>query len=116
MDISGKVWGCTSKLFSKNNVEIFRIVGKTGGKSSMHKHSHKYSMFFVEKGRIKVVIEKNDYDLVDETILEPHQSMTIKPEEYHRFEVLDNDSICYEIYWTELDTNDIIRRDCGSLE
>ena len=115
MDINGKIWGETSKIFSKNNIEIFRIHGKAAGKSSMHMHEHKYSMFFVEKGKIKVTIEKNDYDLIDITELGTHQSMIIRPKEYHCFEVIDDNSICYEIYWTELNTNDIIRKDCGSI-
>ncbi len=61
MDVNGKIWGETSLLFSKNNVELCRIVGIKGGKSSNHKHNSKFSKFFVEKGSIAVVIEKNDY-------------------------------------------------------
>jgi len=116
MDISGKVWGHTSRLFSKNNVELYRIWGKKGGKSSMHRHVSKISLFFVEKGKLKVVVEKNDYNLVDETILTAGQQMTIRPEEYHRFEVLENDTVAYEIYWVEIDSNDIQRKDCGSID
>ncbi len=115
MDISGKVWGTTSKLFAKNNVEICRIQGKATGRSSTHKHTFKWSKFFVERGRLRVVVEKNDYKLTDETILAQFQSMVIAPGEYHRFEILDPDTVAYEIYWVELDAADIIRRDCGSI-
>lgn len=115
MDINGKIWGHTSSLFSKNNVEICRIVGKKGGHSSTHKHKSKWSMFFVEKGSIKVTVEKS-YNLNDQTILYSGESTTISPEEFHKFEVLEEDTVCYEVYWTEIDKNDIIRKDSGSLQ
>jgi len=113
MDVNGKVWGSTSKLFAKSNVEIFRIEGIKGGCSSMHTHTSKWSMFFVEKGRLKIVVEKNDYDLTDTTILDAQQSMIIAPGEYHRFEVLKEGTVAYEFYWVELQSNDIVRRDQG---
>jgi quercetin dioxygenase-like cupin family protein len=116
MQVHGKIWGTTSPIFCKNNVEIHRIVGKKGGRSSNHKHISKHSMFFVEKGKIKIVIEKNDYSLIDETILTPGQSITISPHEYHYFEVIEDDSIAYEIYWTQIDPNDIERKNVGSLD
>ena len=116
MDINGKIWGYTSKLFAKNNVEIHRIFGIKGGKSSMHRHTAKYSMFFVEKGSLLITIEKNDYQLVDKTVLVAGQTIVIKPNEYHSFQVLENDTVAYEFYWTELDSNDIERKDCGSID
>ncbi len=115
-DLSGKLWGTTSKIFSKNNVEVHRITGIKGGASSDHKHTYKSSMFFVEAGSIAVLIEKSDYPLIDKTILHPGQSTTIKPGEYHSFEILEDNTICYEFYWVELDSNDIQRRNCGSIK
>ena len=41
MNIQGKVWGSTSNLFSKNNVEINRITCDKGGYCSEHKHESK---------------------------------------------------------------------------
>lgn len=115
MDKSGKIWGFTSKIFSKNNVEVHRIVGKRGGKSSLHRHTAKWSMFFVEQGQIKISIDKNDYPLTDETILNAGESIVIKPNEYHMFEILDEFSVAYEIYWTELNPDDIERKNCGTI-
>lgn len=115
MDKNGKIWGYTSKIFSKNNVEIHRIRGQLGGKSSMHRHVSKWSMFFVEVGCLKIRIEKNDYALTDETVLLYGESIIIKPNEYHSFEVMVQDTVAYEIYWTELDSNDIERKNCGSI-
>lgn len=116
MDISGKVWGTTSVIFNDSNVQVCRIVGKIGGRSSNHKHQSKLSMFFVEKGSIKVVIEKKDYNLVDTTVLTTGQSTIIKPNEFHYFEVLEEGTVCYEIYWTKLDNDDITRKDVGQCQ
>ena len=116
MDKSGKIWGETSKVFSKNNVEVYRIHGKKGGKSSNHKHTFKLSMFLVEKGSILIETEKNDYALVDKTILKAGESTIILPNEYHLFEILEDNTICYEFYWVELDSSDIQRKDCGSIQ
>lgn len=115
MNKSGKIWGETSNIFSKNNVEVYRIQGKKGGKSSNHKHTFKLSSFFVEKGSIAVFIEKNDYNLTDKTILNSGESTVIKPNEYHWFEILEDDTVCYEFYWVELDSSDIQRKNCGSI-
>ncbi len=115
MNISGKIWGHTSLLFAANNVEVHRIQGIQGGFSSTHKHNSKFSMFIVEQGRVKISVTKNDYDLVDETILTAGQSTIIPPGEFHKFEML-SDAVCYEIYWVTLDPKDIIRLDCGHLK
>ena len=36
----------------------------------------------------------------------------VKPGEYHKFEALE-DTIAYEIYWIELNPDDIVRETCG---
>lgn len=112
MNIHGKVWGKTQELFFKNNVEIHRIEINKGSFCSKHKHNHKFNAFFIEKGKIKVKIWKNDYDLIDETIISTGQMTTVKPGEYHLFESLE-DTIAYEIYWIELERNDIDRENVG---
>ena len=56
----------------------------------------------------------HDYDLVDETIIETGQIAIAKPGEYHEFEALEN-SICYEIYWVELNHQDIQRESVGGM-
>jgi quercetin dioxygenase-like cupin family protein len=108
----GKIWGKTSSLFNKNNVEIHRIETQKGGFCSKHKHNHKFNLFYVESGSIKVTVWKNDYDLIDETLLINNESTIVAPGEYHNFECLE-DSIVYEIYWTQLDEKDIIRENVG---
>lgn len=112
MNIEGKIWGLTSQLFHKNNVEIHRIEIKEGAYCSNHKHEHKFNMFFVESGELLVKVWKNDYNLVDETTLKKFEMTTIKPGEFHQF-CANKDTVAYEIYWTEINSDDIIRKDCG---
>ena len=111
-NIQGKVWGKTQPIFLKNNVEIHRIEAKKGGYCSKHKHEYKYNAFLVEEGKLKITTWKNDYDLVDETIVE---NTTCKPQEYHKFEVLE-DTVAFEIYWVELSEKDIVRENCGGTQ
>ena len=108
----GKAWGNTQSLFNKNNVEIHRIEIDKGGYCSKHKHDYKYNCFYVEKGKLKITAWKNDYDLVDVTILTDGEATTVPPREYHMFNALEN-CVCYEIYWVELSKDDIVRENCG---
>ena len=117
MEIKGKVWGQTSPLFLQNNVEIHRIEGKKNGYCSRHFHQSKYNMFFVESGVLKVTITK-DYGsgtLDDVTILRKGEQTTVPPGQWHQFEVLE-DCVAFEIYWIELNPNDIERETVGGIK
>ena len=117
MEITCKIWGETSKIFAKNNVEIHRIEGKAGGYSSNHIHHAKYNAFFCESGKILVKISKNYGSgiLEDITILGPKQQTIVPPGHWHSFEVIE-DCVAYEIYWVELDPNDIERETVGGIK
>ncbi len=67
---------------------------------------------FCEKGRLLVRVWKNNYDLVDETILESGDFTTVGPGEFHQFEALE-DTVAFELYWAEFDHNDIERETVG---
>ena len=114
MNIQGKVWGTTSLLFCKNNVEIHRITGKKGGYCSKHKHEHKYNLFFVEKGCLRIKIWKK-YGLVDETELIANQICIVDPGDFHMFAVLEDDTIALEVYWVDMDSGDIVREEQGGF-
>ena len=114
MDNQGKVWGCTSEIFNKNNVEVHRIVGNAGSHCSQHKHDHKFNMFFVESGALVIKRWKSDYDLVDETHLGSGSSCVVPPGEYHQFLVME-DCVAYEFYWVEIDSKDIVRESVGGV-
>ena len=109
---AGKVWGSTQCIFSDNNVEIHRIEIKAGAHCSEHEHSAKFNAFWVERGKIRVSVWKNDYDLTDETVLEAGQYTEVSPGEYHDFHAVE-ESVVYEIYWVKLDPKDIKRRNVG---
>jgi len=118
----GKVWGDTQHIFGKNNVSIHRIEVQPGGYCSKHKHDHKWNAFYVEAGILKVKVWKNDYNLVDEILLKKGEGIHIKPGEYHQFVCPKLDSyterdktVVYEIYWTELNESDIVRKTVGGL-
>lgn len=115
MKKNGKVWGCTSEIFNKNNVSINRLNIKKGSCCSKHFHQYKYNTFFVESGKILIQEWKNEYELIDETILSNGEICAVPPNTYHRFVGLEN-SIIYEIYHTELSSADIIREDTGRLQ
>lgn len=109
--IAGKVWGTTQDLFKKNNVELARIEVQQNGYCSKHRHNHKYNAFFVERGKLKVSVWKNDYDLCDETILEAGDYTVVAPGEFHQFHAVEH-TVAFEIYWCEI-TDDIERESCG---
>lgn len=112
MEVLGKVWGNTRKLFEKNNVEIHRIEARGGTFCSEHKHEHKFNAFYVEKGQLRVKVWKNSYDLVDETVIGAKEMTVVAPGEFHQFEAI-TDVVAYEIYWVELNGADIQRRSVG---
>ena len=114
--IRGKIWGNTSTIFSKNNVEISRIVINKGGYCSKHRHDHKYNMFFVEQGKLLVVIYRRDANITieDKTVLRVGEMTYVEPNLFHYFEALEN-TIAYEIYWTEIYKDDIIRESAGGV-
>ena len=116
MKIQGKVWGLTQEIFKNHNFELHRIEAKKGGYCSKHKHVYKFNAFYIEKGKLKITVYETGYDSLDETvtIVSTGELTTTKPGTYHRFEALE-DTICYEIYWAELDHNDIEREDVGGL-
>jgi mannose-6-phosphate isomerase-like protein (cupin superfamily) len=112
---AGKVWGNTRGLFAGNNVEIHRIEVGAGGVCSKHKHDHKSNMFYVESGTLEVRVWKNDYALVDKTMLFAGDTTTVPPGEFHQFCAL-TEVVAYEVYWVELDPGDIVRENVGGQE
>jgi quercetin dioxygenase-like cupin family protein len=108
----GKIWGETKELFNKNNVSIHRIKVKKGSCCSKHYHDHKHNIFFVESGKLMIQEWKNEYDLIDTTILSAGEMCAVPPKNYHKFIGIEN-SVVYEIYFVELDGEDIIREDVG---
>lgn len=117
MNKQGKVWGETSDIFNKNNVEIHVVNIKKGGYCSKHKHLFKFNRFVMLSGKLKVTIWKNynnGCSLEDVTVIKQGEQCTVPPNEYHRFEALE-DCTALEIYWCELNGADIVRLDIGGI-
>jgi mannose-6-phosphate isomerase-like protein (cupin superfamily) len=109
---AGKIWGTTELLEDNPSLEFHRIEAKKYGVCSKHKHNYKWNGFFVESGKMIIRVWKNDYDLVDETILTAGQYTKVAPGEYHQFEVIE-DCVAFELYWVEFPSTDIERETVG---
>ena len=109
---AGKVWGETELIHANGVLEFHRIETKKGGICSKHMHGFKWNGFFVEKGKLLIKVWKNDYDLIDETIIGPGEYIKIKPGLMHQFECLE-DGVAFEIYWAEFNHNDVVRETTG---
>ena len=110
---AGKIWGDTEFIFGNGVLEFHKINFFEGSTCSKHKHKYKWNGFYVTEGILKIKVWKNDYDLVDETVLYPGDYTKVKPGLYHQFECLE-DGVAYELYWAEFNHNDIVRRTAGS--
>jgi mannose-6-phosphate isomerase-like protein (cupin superfamily) len=109
---SGKAWGVTRELITRNGVGVHHIEIDAGGYCSKHRHVHKCNLFYVVHGQLEVEVWKSDYPLVDRTLLSANEQMVVAPGEYHRFRAISPVQ-ALEIYWTELDEADIERDECG---
>lgn len=110
--IQGKIWGTTSVLVSNPVVEFHRITAKANYRCSEHRHVHKWNGFYVESGVLEIHIRKKDYDLTDVTVLRAGDFTSVCPGEYHYF-LCTEDCVALELYWPELLSEDIERKDHG---
>lgn len=109
----GKIWGSTECIHSNSAYEFHRIEILKNAFCSVHKHEHKWNGFFLEEGLLNILVWKNDYDLVDQTLLRPGDFTFVAPDEFHQFVALEK-SIAFETYWaSSLQKNDIIRKTVG---
>lgn len=111
MSMEGKIWGRTAELFCRNNVELHRLEIAKGGYCSKHRHVGKHNLFFVESGRLIIRVWRTDFD---ETILEPGGVTQVGPQLLHQFEAME-DTVAFEVCWTVLDPDDIIRESEGGM-
>ena len=110
---AGKIWGQTELIHANGVLEFHRIEYKKDVACSKHKHEFKWNGFFVESGKMMVKVWQKDYDLVDETILNPGDFMRVKPGVFHQCIGLE-DGVAFELYWAEFDHNDIKRESIGA--
>jgi quercetin dioxygenase-like cupin family protein len=111
--IAGKVWGQTELIHANGVLEFHRIDFRAGGVCSKHKHQFKWNGFYVMSGRMKVSVwQKDQQNLVDETILGPGDFTRVKPGYMHQFEGIE-DGVAFELYWAEFNHDDIQRETVG---
>lgn len=111
--IQGKVWGTTQVLFAHNSVECHKIEFKSGGFCSKHLHLQKSNRFVVLSGELIVEVFQDD-GTVDVTRLMPGQATDVPPGVLHKF-TCPTDGVALEMYWCELDPQDIVREDTGGM-
>ena len=110
--MEGKIWGKTCCLFNQQNVSVHEIKIVQGGYCSRHKHRAKFNVFYILSGRLQVKIRRDA--LCDTTVLTAGEQLTVAPGELHEFEALES-THALEIYYTELDHNDIERDTTGGI-
>jgi quercetin dioxygenase-like cupin family protein len=113
MNKSGKVWGLTKLLLETKVCELHYIEFNEGHECSKHKHNTKFNAFYCLEGELRIDVWKNNYDLVDTTILRKGEMTVVPPGEYHKF-IANTNGSALELYWAEFDSNDIARESVGS--
>jgi mannose-6-phosphate isomerase-like protein (cupin superfamily) len=112
--LNGKVWGKTKELLVNPFVELHDIWINPHTCCSLHSHQYKSNLFYIISGTLEIHVHKNDYDLVDVTVLSAGDWTTVSPNEYHKF-VNNSDDIVHalEIYYPQPIQSDILRKDTG---
>jgi len=113
----GKDWGTTQCIFKNDSVEVHRIFAFKGGYCSEHVHSSKFNQFYVESGSLEVSIFSNNNQQSmhsAKSTVNHGMSLVVKPGVKHKFEAME-DTIAFEIYWTEIDSFDITRYKSGGI-
>jgi mannose-6-phosphate isomerase-like protein (cupin superfamily) len=109
--IEGKVWGTTEPILQSAAVEVHRIKVELGAYCSQHKHQSKINMFYVISGELEIQRWK-DYGLCDSTHLFAGDTSIVPAGEMHKF-IAHQETEALEIYWAELNHNDIQRTNVG---
>lgn len=113
MTTQGKVWGLTTEIYRSFNFSAHHLSINQYGYCSKHRHQHKYNLFYVLKGRLKITIWRDGHP--DITVLIPGQTSAISPGFFHQFEGLENTE-CIEIYYVFLEEPDIERESQGGIK
>jgi mannose-6-phosphate isomerase-like protein (cupin superfamily) len=113
MKSAGKVWGTTTQIEANGSLEFHRIEFKANYQCSEHYHSTKSNGFFVEQGKMLIKTWPENTDIVDTTLLNAGDYMEVPAGVWHQF-VGVTDGIAFELYWSEFDRDDIVRRSQGS--
>ena len=111
----GKIWGETTVLLSTPFIEVHRLQIKPNAFCSLHKHNFKWNGFYVISGKLMIESHKNDYKLVDQTIINAGEFASFPPGEQHKFMSFGEPVECLEIYYPEPLSEDIVRSTVGGM-
>jgi quercetin dioxygenase-like cupin family protein len=100
-------WGQSYLLYQDVGSALYRIEGKRGGASSMHRHAIKSNSFHVLSGRLAI----HSNDGMKHTIF-PGQWFFVPAGMWHRMIFLE-DTVGYEFYTGQIDLQDIERIEQG---
>jgi mannose-6-phosphate isomerase-like protein (cupin superfamily) len=113
--IQGKIWGNTQAIIQTPMIEFHRIWIHPNMQCSMHMHRHKWNAFYVVAGQLDIIVQKNDYDLMDTTVLGAGDFTTVPPGEYHMFRSIAGFVEAFELYYPEGLSEDIVRQSVGGV-
>jgi quercetin dioxygenase-like cupin family protein len=116
---SGKIWGNTELIEHTPSFEFHRIEFKANCCCSEHYHKTKWNGFFVESGTLIVKTwqeqpREETPHLCDQTVLRAGDYYKVEPGKWHQF-VGVNSGVAFELYWSQFDADDIVRRTQGKL-
>jgi mannose-6-phosphate isomerase-like protein (cupin superfamily) len=115
---AGKVWGTTQLIKNNNSLEFHRIEFKSNQCCSEHYHKTKWNGFFVESGVLLVKTWQDEPEdsrknmTCDQTVLRAGDYYEVEPLKWHQFIGVE-DGVAFELYWSEFDGEDIVRRTTG---
>lgn len=112
-----KAWGKTQQLFNNSSTEVHRIEVVRGGYCSIHEHTAKLNLFFVEFGELRVTTFGRNLQPIQCHTIRPGKSFTVASGTLHQFEATEP-TVAYEIYSVDrsIDPEDIIRHSQGGIK
>ena len=112
---TAKFWGTNRCIYSDSSFEVHHAHIVAGGYSSKHHHVHKVNNFYVVDGTLRITSYEQDDKEVHVVTLGAGTTFSIPPGIQHKFEAI-TDVDLIEIYWANLDPDDIVRVDCGGVK
>jgi mannose-6-phosphate isomerase-like protein (cupin superfamily) len=110
-----KFWGTNRCIYSEKNFEVHHAQIVEGGFSSKHHHVYKVNNFYIVSGTLKVFLFDDTGKEVHCVTLGTGTNFSVPPGVEHKFEAITNVDLI-EIYWANLDPDDIVRVDIGGVK
>jgi len=111
-----KLWGEKEVLNINDTSQLDFLIINKGGYCSKHKHFHKYNLFYVVTGVLKITLYLKDGGVRDYIIGDecPKRKFIVRPGTFHKFKALE-DTECIEFSYVKYSSEDIVREDTGGI-